>query len=138
MVVTAGLVQTIGGGSFTMRIVGTVGSIIAALLIASLAAHLNWHVAFMIPGLVGASLELAGPAAAGHLRPFILSQLAAFDDGGKMLLERLESWANLREAQTEMTQTSTNHTAGQQLLFAMNRCRVNHSAGICNYGDYQK
>ena len=45
----------------TMSIVGaggTVGSILAAPLIASLATHLNWHVAFIIPGVVGLAIGI--------------------------------------------------------------------------------
>jgi sialate O-acetylesterase len=40
----------------------------------------------------------------GRSRPFILCQLGAFDDGGKMPLESLESWAYLRESQLAVVQ----------------------------------
>ena len=40
----------------------------------------------------------------GQMRPFILSQLAALDDDGKMPLYKLDSLAYLREAQLEMAQ----------------------------------
>ena len=40
----------------------------------------------------------------GQPRPFVLSQLAAFDANGKMPPEDLESWAYLREAQFEVAQ----------------------------------
>jgi len=41
----------------------------------------------------------------GQRRPFILSQLAALDDEGKMPLYKLDSLAMLREAQLEVAQT---------------------------------
>lgn len=41
----------------------------------------------------------------GKSRPFILSQLHAYDDGGKMPTEKLETWAYFREAQFEVTQS---------------------------------
>ena len=41
----------------------------------------------------------------GQARPFILSQLAALDDEGKMPLYKLDSLALLREAQWEVAQT---------------------------------
>ena len=41
----------------------------------------------------------------GQMRPFILSQLAALDDEGKMPLYKLDSLAMLREAQFEVAQT---------------------------------
>jgi sialate O-acetylesterase len=42
----------------------------------------------------------------GQPRPFIASQLAAFDDDGKMPLSDLESWAYLRESQIEVAQSA--------------------------------
>jgi sialate O-acetylesterase len=41
----------------------------------------------------------------GKVRPFVLSQLHAYDDGGKMPVEKLESWALFREAQFEVAQS---------------------------------
>jgi sialate O-acetylesterase len=44
----------------------------------------------------------------GKQRPFILSQLHAYDDGGKMPVEKLETWAFFREAQFEVAQSVPN------------------------------
>jgi len=41
----------------------------------------------------------------GKRRPFILSQLHAYDDGGKMPIEKLDSWAFFREAQFDVAQS---------------------------------
>jgi sialate O-acetylesterase len=41
----------------------------------------------------------------GKERPFILSQLHAYDDGGKMPAEKLETWAFFREAQFDVART---------------------------------
>jgi len=41
----------------------------------------------------------------GKPLPFILSQLHAYDDGGKMPAEKLETWALFREAQFEVAQS---------------------------------
>jgi sialate O-acetylesterase len=41
----------------------------------------------------------------GKPRSFILSQLHAYDDGGKMPAEKLETWAYFREAQFEIAQS---------------------------------
>jgi len=41
----------------------------------------------------------------GQPRAFILTQLGAYDDGGKIPLNNLESWAYMREAQFEVAQT---------------------------------
>lgn len=44
----------------------------------------------------------------GEARPFILSQLHAYDDGGKMPSEKLETWAYFREAQFQVAQSVPN------------------------------
>jgi sialate O-acetylesterase len=41
----------------------------------------------------------------GKQRPFILTQLHAYDDGGKMPAEKLETWAFFREVQFEVAQS---------------------------------